>query len=275
MYIEKNQSESKNKRCLRKKCPLICGRKKTFSKQSAKVRKILILHQLFTIYFLIMQYFTEDFLQFYRELAANNQKEWFQLHRKRYEKSVKEPFFNFVKELLEVASKENPAITLTPSQAIFRINRDIRFSTDKTIYKVYSSAVVSAGTSRGAEMPGFYFQIGPGELEIYTGAYSISKPSLDNLRQTIADNPSELTRLLDEPVFKSLFGEMQGEKNVRLPKALQAAAEQQPYIANKQFYFKAELAPEACLQDDFLETLLNYYRASVSICNYLQKGMFL
>ncbi|MCB0846293.1 MAG: DUF2461 domain-containing protein, partial [Bacteroidetes bacterium] len=105
-----------------------------------------------------MPYFTPDYIAFFEELARNNTKEWFDQNRSRYEKSVKKPFYAFVERMIDLISEDDPAVMITPKDAIFRINRDIRFSNDKTPYKTNFSAVVSPGGRKEMVTPGLYFE---------------------------------------------------------------------------------------------------------------------
>ena len=96
-----------------------------------------------------MQYFIPDFIEFFKELAANNNKDWFDINRKRYTDVIKEPFKKFVLDLIVEVGKVNPKIKdIEPKDCIFRINRDIRFSKDKTPYKMNVSALIAPGGKR-------------------------------------------------------------------------------------------------------------------------------
>jgi uncharacterized protein (TIGR02453 family) len=102
-----------------------------------------------------MSFFTADYLAFFKELAANNHKEWFDANRKRYETSVKEPFKAFTQHLIDELAKKEPAFKeLKASDCIFRINRDIRFSKDKTPYKTQCSAVISPNGKKSSSIHG-------------------------------------------------------------------------------------------------------------------------
>ena len=90
-----------------------------------------------------MKYFSSDYLEFFKELAPNNNKDWFDKNRKRYIDSVKEPFKKFVTDLIQEISKVDDEVQIEAKDAIFRINRDIRFSKDKTPYKLNNSAIIS------------------------------------------------------------------------------------------------------------------------------------
>ncbi len=91
-----------------------------------------------------MAFFTEDFLNFFIELAPNNHKDWFDLNRKRCEESIKKPFYAFTQHLIDRITKSDAAFKdLLAKDCVFRINRDIRFSKDKSPYKLQYSAVIA------------------------------------------------------------------------------------------------------------------------------------
>ena len=72
-----------------------------------------------------MIYFSPDFLQFFKELAPNNHKDWFDLNRSRYEKEVKLPMQIFIQDLINELAKKDKKIKIGPKDAIFRINKDV------------------------------------------------------------------------------------------------------------------------------------------------------
>ncbi|MCB0818301.1 MAG: DUF2461 family protein, partial [Flavobacteriales bacterium] len=83
-----------------------------------------------------MAWFTADYQRFFKDLAAHNDRDWFHANKKRYETSVKKPFEAFVQELIDRMGKLDKQYRITPKEAIFRIHRDVRFSNDKTPYKL-------------------------------------------------------------------------------------------------------------------------------------------
>jgi uncharacterized protein (TIGR02453 family) len=197
-------------------------------------------------------YFSPDFIQFFIELESNNHKDWFDENRKRYEQTIKEPFKSFVGDLAMHLAKYESTLVQEPKNLIFRINRDIRFSKDKRPYKTFVSAIISSGGKKDKIMPGMYFELSPEGLIIYGGVFQPGKEQLEDIRYHIANNPSEFKELINDTSFKRHFGEVLGEKNVRLPKELQPAAETEPMIYNKQFYFKTSLPPKVLLSSDLL-----------------------
>ncbi len=208
-----------------------------------------------------MAFFEEDFLRFFIELAPNNNKDWFDLNRKRYEEVVREPFKKFVAHMIEKIEKLDPAFKgLEAKDCIFRINRDIRFSKDKTPYKLMVSAVLAPEGKKSKAINGIYFEFGPEHVRVYGGVYEIEKDDLLEVREAIAEDIEKFQSLYQDKAFSKLFGSILGEKHKRLPKELQEAAEKEPLIYNKQWYFYTQFDPEIILTDDLDEILLNCYR---------------
>lgn len=219
-----------------------------------------------------MAYFTKDYLDFFIELAANNHKEWFDANRKRYETSVKKPFAEFVQTFINHLAKTHPVFKdLTASECIFRINRDIRFSKDKTPYKLLCSAVVAPNGKKSRSIHGVYFEFGPEAVRVYGGIYEIDKDDLHAVREGIATNPKEFEALISDENFVQVFGEVRGERNKIAPKELKEAAEKQPYILNKQWYFMTEFDSDLILQDYLLETLDSCFQAGLPLETFFNK----
>lgn len=219
-----------------------------------------------------MQYFNEEFNDFFKGLAPNNNKEWFHANKKMYERAVKKPFDNFLLDLIANVKREYaPTLDLAPKNAKFRINRDIRFSKDKTPYKMFVSAVIAPQGRKSREAVGLYLQLGVGELSFGGGSYAPSKEGLSAIRNKIAANPHQFEQLLQEQAFTTFYPTgILGDKNKRLPKHLKQAAEKQPLIANKQFYFVANYEDEALISSpNFMDFVLQHYQAAIPMNKFL------
>ncbi len=219
-----------------------------------------------------MAFFTPDFLQFFIDLAPNNHKDWFDLNRKRYENSVKEPFKNFVQHMIaEIAKTDSNFKDLEAKDCIFRINRDIRFSKDKTPYKMNVSAVVAPEGKKSKAVNGIYFEFGPEHVRVYGGIYEIDKDDLLTVRDGIANDIKGFQTAYTNPNFKKVFGTILGEKNKVIPKELKEAAEKEPLIFNKQWYFYAEFDAETVLDPKLDKLLLDCFDAGKPVENYFSK----
>lgn len=158
-----------------------------------------------------MTYFDKDFLSYLKDLAKHNDREWFHENKKRYEKSVKEPFVNFLEGLKEALQEVEGPIPHTGKEAMMRINRDTRFSKDKTPYKTHLAAIISAHGKGDKRLPGMYIQISPDDLRFYSGCPLLEKEDLLNVRSHVKDNLEEFNKLINDKKFKSTFGEVLGE----------------------------------------------------------------
>lgn len=219
-----------------------------------------------------MSFFQKEFLDFFIDLAPNNNKEWFDLNRKRYENFVKEPFKNFVAHLISKLAEKDPSFKdLEAKDCIFRINRDIRFSQDKTPYKMMVSAVVAPNGKKSKAVNGIYFELGPEHLRIYGGVYEIDKEDLLTVRGAIAKDILKFQKAYSNSEFKKVFGELRGDKNKIIPKELKEAANIEPLIYNKQWYFYTEFKPETILQENLDEIILNCYKAGRPVEEYFNE----
>lgn len=220
-----------------------------------------------------MAYFEEDFLHFFIELAGNNNKDWFDMHRKRYEQMVKNPFKKFVAACIEMVSEFEPTIQIEPKDAIFRINRDIRFSKDKTPYKTNVSAVISIGGKKDKTNPGLYMELSPEHFRIYSGVYELEKDDLLAVREYIVEHQKEFNKLISDKKFKNTFGEILGSKNKILPKHIKAHGEQLPLLFNKNWYYFAEFSPEKILEEDLLTTVREHYVIAKPLGDFFTKAI--
>ena len=208
-----------------------------------------------------MGHFTEEYHKFFKGLAKNNKKEWFDKNRKTYDQHVKEPFRAFVEEMIVRIHADNPDVLINASEAIFRINRDIRFSKDKTPYKTHLSAVISPGGRKAKDDPGFYFQIGFDGIRFYSGIHLPDKDKLEKVRGAIANNLSDFDSILNGKNFVSKFQGILGDQHKRIPPEFKEAHEKQPLIANKDFFVTANLDPSYITKDNLSEILMEYYFA--------------
>lgn len=221
-----------------------------------------------------MGYFTQDYLDFFKELAANNNKEWFDKNRKRYENEVREPFKKFVSELITAMAQQDPNLDLEAKDAIFRINRDIRFSKDKTPYKLNNSAIISPEGRKDKSCPGIYIEFGPEKLAFYGGVYMPDSRQVEKIRTYFKNNPEAAGSVLNDPSFKKTFGGIHGEKSKRIAREFREAAAEQPLIWNKQWYYYCHLPPEQILQDNLMSVVLDLSEKASGMKNFLTSALY-
>lgn len=220
-----------------------------------------------------MAYFTKDFAKFFKELESNNNRDWFQENKKRYEQSVKLPFEAFVSDMIGIMDEVYPGIDITPKECIFRINRDIRFSKDKSPYKNHMAALVSPGGRKDMVTPAMYLQVNHVDIRVYSGCHNLEKEQLHSLRSHIAKNQKEFNTLISSKAFKDTFGEVLGEKNKRIPPEFVDAAEKQPLIANKAFYYFFKEKPSRLTDDNLAKSIFAKFKKAQALNAFLTKGI--
>lgn len=220
-----------------------------------------------------MAYFTQEYLDFFAELRENNSKVFFDENRKHYEKHVKEPFKDFVSDLLIRTQQIDPDITMEAKHAIFRINRDIRFSKDKTPYKTYKSAGFSKGGKK-SNYAGFYFGLSNKTIYIGGGSWGMEKDAVNAVRTEISYSTDEFLEIVNDKKFQQMTGGLQGDSMKRIPKDYKETFEIAPDVARKAFYYMNENPKtELALKDNFMDFVLKHYEAAMPLNRFLKRAL--
>lgn len=216
---------------------------------------------------------TQDFVQFFEELAANNTSEWFNQNKPRYEKVVKAPFQALVKDLHATLVADGMTLDLEPRNYIFRINRDIRFSKDKRPYKEHVGAYFCAAGKKALGMPGLYVQCSAAGVGIAMGSYELEKEQLRLVREEIYYNLDEFKAINSEANFTKTFGGIQGERNKIVPEPFKEALAQEPLLANKQFYIWTDQSTKVMLQPNVVSAIMKIYSAGKPLNQFLDRAL--
>ena len=156
---------------------------------------------------------SKDTLQFLEDLKANNNRDWFLDNKKRYE-AFKKDLHQLIGDLLDAMKPLDPSLEmLEVKNCTFRINRDIRFSKDKSPYKSHVGIWISSG-AKGMNRSGYYIQIEKGASFIAGGLYCPEAEDLKKMRKEIAYFHDDLEVILNEKDFKREFKDFdRNEKN--------------------------------------------------------------
>ena len=143
--------------------------------------------------------------KYLRELKQNNHRKWFEHHRAEYE-AARANMLDLVDRVIAgIAGFDPPIIELAPEDCLFRIHRDVRFSLDKTPYKIHFGAYMS-DRGRKADRAGYYVHVQPGESLLAGGLYIPPARELKAVRQAILEDSQPLRRIISRPRFVKLFG---------------------------------------------------------------------
>jgi uncharacterized protein (TIGR02453 family) len=133
--------------------------------------------------------FPKEFFSFFEKLKKNNSKEWFEKNRRDYENCVLNPSREFVIEMGKKLRRIAPEVNAVPqvNKSLFKLNRDVRFSKDKSPYKTYMGIWLWEGSGKRMESSGFYLHTEDKNLLIGVGIKMFPKPVLDRYRQAVLD----------------------------------------------------------------------------------------
>ena len=148
------------------------------------------------------KYFTRDYIAFFEALEHNNNREWFIKNKSMYEHHVNEPFNRFVADLLKAVKIEDPSIHIAVSDAVFRIQKDMRFNKGGQPYKLFKSALISPKGRKQRGEPGFYLEMGSRYIKIAIGCFKITAPQI----KRIESHMQQGYNFTEHPRFKSTFG---------------------------------------------------------------------
>ncbi|MBN8786114.1 MAG: DUF2461 domain-containing protein [Terrimonas sp.] len=154
-------------------------------------------------------------IQFLKSLAKNNNKPWFDANRPKYE-TAKKDFENFIQELIDAYGKKDASVaSLAAKECMFRINRDIRFSKDKTPYKKNFAASINRGGKKSI-FAGYYFHLEPGNSFIGGGIWMPMPAETQKIRQEIDYCFDEFKRIITTKKFTAVYKTLDQDPALRL-----------------------------------------------------------
>lgn len=215
----------------------------------------------------------KNIVPFLKKLAKNNSREWFHANRESYE-CARNEFINFVSELLRQLSKSEPALReLEPSSCIFRINRDVRFSKDKSPYKKNFSAIIRQGGKK-SNASGFYVHLEPGDSFLACGVYQPQPEELARIRQEIDYNLEEFTKILHSKKIAQVYGELLEEGKAKLPP--RGYTKDNPaldYIKNRHFILISQLTEDEIIRKDFDQLCASRFLVARAFNDFLNRAI--
>jgi uncharacterized protein (TIGR02453 family) len=213
-----------------------------------------------------------EILQFLKELDANNQRDWFEANRSRYEKTRKD-FLSLTSWLIDEIRKFDTEVPLLqPKDCMFRIFRDVRFSNDKRPFKSnYGSYMARGGRKSG--FAGYYIHLSPDEHFIAGGNYMPPPEHLHAIRQEIYYHPDGYKNLLTKEPFKSTFDQHYFDALKTGPKGYPKDWEHLDLIKNRSYGFGHRLTEAEVLAPDFPERCIQYFKIIHPMNQFLNRAI--
>ena len=209
-----------------------------------------------------------EILQFLEELKQNNNRAWFQDNKERYD-ALRQGFIDEVQELIGRISLFDPEVAgLEAKDCLFRIYRDIRFSPDKTPYKIHFAAYIAQG-GRSSERSGYYIHLEPGNCMLSGGVWCPPPALLKKLRQDIYDHIEEFAAILEDSVFKTTFPVLEGEMLKRMPAGYPADSPYDYILKHKDFSVVAVKPDSFFCKKGWIEQAVDCYKLLLPFNRFL------
>jgi uncharacterized protein (TIGR02453 family) len=188
-------------------------------------------------------------LSFLEDLKFNNNREWFNANRKRYDES-RAAFEVLVADVMSQFAPVEDLDKTAVKDCIFRINRDVRFTKDKSPYKSNLGALVGNG-GRKSTGRSYYINLEAGESFIAGGVYDPQPETLKIIRAAIAEKPNQLRKIITNKDFVKFFGDLRGDALKTAPKGYASDHPAIDLLKRKQFLALHLLKDDDVLKDDF------------------------
>jgi uncharacterized protein (TIGR02453 family) len=225
--------------------------------------------------------FSPAAIQFLADLAANNDRAWFQPRKAEYERLLKEPFEAMIAALADRLAARGVPMLADPKRSPFRIYRDTRFSKDKSPYKSHlgasfpwiegaPGAEAGGGHDERTHGNGGYFHFQPGEMYAGGGMWQMEKPALDAFRAAVRDDPDRVRAALEDSAFAGAWGEVRPHDELkRFPPGYPQDHPMARMFLWKDVVFGRRLSDDEVLSPDLPDELAKGYAAAMPVFRFL------
>ena len=211
-------------------------------------------------------------LDFLTDLSVNNNREWYNANKKRYEESREKVLF-LTEVLINEIRKFDPEIpVLDPKDCVFRIFRDVRFSNDKRPYKTNFGAFIAKG-GRKSINAGYYFHIDPAGSFAGGGVYMPANEPLKAIREYIAENGEEFLDIIQDKNFRKIYPELMDDKLKTAPKGFPKDHEFIDLLRYKSFVFSNQFNKSQVSANNYIELLVQSFKTLQPVNKFLNDAL--
>ena len=206
-------------------------------------------------------------LGFLRQLAQNNNRDWFTAHRADYD-AAKLQFEALLEDFIMSFSPVENLMGMSPKDFMFRINRDVRFSSDKSPYKISMSASLGQGGKKSRRLS-YYLQIQPDDCFMGGGLYMPEGEQLKLIRKQIDEDPRALKKIIADKDFVKYFGGLSGDKLKTAPKGYAPDHPEIELLKHKQFLAIRNVKESDVTSPKFVQNTISAFKAMKPFNEYL------
>lgn len=220
--------------------------------------------------------FPEDLFLFLRDLAANNNRDWFNAHKDRYHASIVDPVCDFIEAMrpqLQQISPHYIADSRPHGGSMFRIYRDARFSRDKRPYKENVGCQFRHEAGKDAHAAGFYVHLASDVIFFGGGVWMPPAPVLGRIRDAIVEQPERWNRITRNRTFIKRFGGVHGDGLKRPPRGYAADHPCLEDLKRKTFFARQAGSRELATSPDFINEVTRAFRAASPFMAFLAAAL--
>lgn len=214
-------------------------------------------------------------IKFLIDLRKNNNKPWFDKNRKLYE-VAKADFASFIQQVIDQHSRKDPTIkNLLAKDCLFRINRDIRFSRDKSPYKTNFGASINKAGRKAMNAAGYYFHLEPGGSFMGGGLYMPMPEELKKVRQEIDYNFAAFQKIIGAKKFKTIYGDLDKSTEFllsRLPRGYEPGNPADEYIRLKSYIAMTTISDKDLSSKDLVKKTVAAFDALYPLVEFINKS---
>ncbi len=220
-------------------------------------------------------HFTPALFAFLSDLKANNDRDWFQGNRDRYERDVRGPMLQFIADVATPLRKISLQFVADPRPqggSMFRIFRDVRFSKDKSPYKTAASAQFRHAQGRDVHCPGFYLHMEPDQCFMGAGIWHPDSKTLGRIRESLVDESTAWKRAIGGKAFRQHCS-LSGENLTRPPRGFDPDHHLIEDIKRKDFVSHTRFTEKEACAPDFMDTFVSACRANAPFVKFLTQAV--
>lgn len=204
------------------------------------------------------EYIKQSSIKFLKDVAKNNNRDWFNKHKKGY-LAAQENMCAFIDALILEMNKHDQLEPTTGKKSLYRIYNDVRFSKDKSPY----NPRFAFGFQRATKLRrgGYYMQVKPGNSFLACGFFAPNPEDLKRIRLDIATNYKQWHKVLQSKNIKTNFGELNGEKILTAPRGFQVDHPAIELLRHKQFILRHDFKDSEIVSADFLKEVNRVFKS--------------
>jgi len=219
--------------------------------------------------------FRPESIKFLRELKNNNNREWFNDNKQRYETDVLDVALHFIQSMHDPLLEFAPHFTAVPKRmggSLMRVYRDTRFSKNKTPYKTNIGIQFRHEMAKDVHAPGFYVHIDPDEVFLGVGLWRPDSASLAGIRERVSNKQAEWLRVRDDKAFKRYF-HLAGQSLSRPPRGFDKEHPLLEDLKRKDFIAARYLDLQEATRPRFQQKVETSFKAAIPLMRFLCKAV--